>query len=823
LLILPKPIMESYRLQARSNCNILALFYRLTIGFLLITINCFAQTPSTKNIDSLENKIKWYNIQNQSPKLFVHFDKTIYSNNDKVWFTAYLLNLTNHQDYKTLSVALVSDNDHSLIQEDQFVIRQGIAFGNTIIPDSIPPGNYSFIVTTNRLKNNRPEVVFKQPITIKTDSRQEYGAVLNPLDTAATLPAQKVMLTVNFINQPVQPPGAKTKVPPAVMLSYYVGYASKPVIRGFGKTEDNKYLFNIPSKLLSPGNNWLHVQLQYKGDIKELSIALPITPRPAIVSFYPEGGNMVNNIQSVIGWEVKNTAGKPLGTSALLYRDKKVIDTIKTNSYGLGSFQLRTEPGISYFVKLYKQDSLYKLPPALAHGPAISLPKALVNDTLIVNIKSIQHEKLYLVGHNYKQTFFITPVIMSGPDKKIKLIIKDIPKGLTQLTLTDSLGHPFAERLFFAHYDKRSALNINTDKKEYTTRQKVTVRISLNNNQPESGFVSIACVQANRIELKKRNDIESYFYLKHDLEDIPVRETYLENTDADKQFLENILLIKGWSRYKWTDVLKAKSTDTLISYSDLVFKGNVTKFKGKAVENDVPLNEPVSLVNINNPLKNIITDKTGSFALSDEDLFTDTGKKINFIVKGPDPKNYKFLIINPYNIINELLAKQLELEDYSTAGQENSKYMQIPDNEHAIHLKEVKIKDNNDDSFFGEPGGNDNNKSGAITATLFTNGQFVSGKTWVPRRSAKYIIPEFKGIYEAREFYPEDYSKTNASEPEYLSTIYWKHIAKISSATATELSFYTGDITGKFKIVIQGITDNDVVYGETVFNVINKQ
>lgn len=38
----------------------------------------------------------------------------------------------------------------------------------------------------------------------------------------------------------------------------------------------------------------------------------------------------------------------------------------------------------------------------------------------------------------------------------------------------------------------------------------------------------------------------------------------------------------------------------------------------------------------------------------------------------------------------------------------------------------------------------------------------------------------------------------------------------------TEFSFYTGDITGVFKIIIQGITDNDVVYSENKFEVKNK-
>ena len=78
----------------------------------------------------------------------------------------------------------------------------------------------------------------------------------------------------------------------------------------------------------------------------------------------------------------------------------------------------------------------------------------------------------------------------------------------------------------------------------------------------------------------------------------------------------------------------------------------------------------------------------------------------------------------------------------------------------------------------------------------------------------------FKGVYAAQEFYPPDLSQVSATEPQYLSTLFWKHQLKISTTKDAEFSFYTGDITGSFKIIIQGVTGNDVVYGEKTFNVV---
>jgi hypothetical protein len=112
-----------------------------------------------------------------------------------------------------------------------------------------------------------------------------------------------------------------------------------------------------------------------------------------------------------------------------------------------------------------------------------------------------------------------------------------------------------------------------------------------------------------------------------------------------------------------------------------------------------------------------------------------------------------------------------------------------------------------------------------------SNRPAVKGETYYATGTTKLIyytwcsspneyILRFKGIYSRKEFYSQDYSKINPTEPEYLSTIYWKYQLIVSSIKETELSFYTSDITGRYKIVIQGVTGNDVTYGEATFNVV---
>ena len=72
-------------------------------------------------------------------------------------------------------------------------------------------------------------------------------------------------------------------------------------------------------------------------------------------------------------------------------------------------------------------------------------------------------------------------------------------------------------------------------------------------------------------------------------------------------------------------------------------------------------------------------------------------------------------------------------------------------------------------------------------------------------------------IYLDQEFYGLDSLQVPDPTPEYLSTIYWNHLMKINNDQEVTLTFYTADITGEFKIIVQGVENKDVVYGEKKF------
>ena len=653
-------------------------------------------------------------------------------------------------------------------------------------------------------------------------------------------------------------------------ISYKVGYNQEMVPSGKIKTdEDGRYVFSIPVGQIRSKGNLLTATVTYKKESSDVKLIIPVNPKIMNVKFYPEGGNLVHATQSLIGWEIKNTYGAPVAASGILYKDKIPIDTIYTDRYGIGRFKLVPLVGSTYKVKVVGavNDTDYQLPNILIRGPVISLKKALVDDSLKIHITSKYTAKYFVLIHNYRQIFFSFPVDVNAAGKTVVVNLKEIPKGLNTITILDSLQRPCAERLFFAHYNDRTSIGITIDKLIYSPRQKVTLKLRLNSqaNDTLKGIVSIACVQSNRIDEKKFNNIESYVYLNRELEAMPYRTNYFGQSAADMGFLENVLLVKGWRRYNWQEMLETSENDTLNHVDSITsFNGTVSKY-GK------PLKRKANVMVLRDTTTQIIpADGRGDFVLYKNILFTPEGKKIRILSDGSN--NSTLLVTNPFNEINKSLASAFQANNNNdlSSAYVNSDSFALTDLKHSIVLKEIVIKaaaDRRDDgSLYSSVGPNecgdyvcrfgildcpnhlnesDNHPpvKGHTYAVLLS---MINNKTMlIKHESSAFKTPPgaeygdiiytgcmqmtpnpsmltIDGICFARTFYAGDYSQFNPPGPDYLSTIYWKHSTLVNSKHDIELSFYTSDINGKYKIIVQGVTTNDVVYGEKEFKVIEK-
>ena len=789
---------------------------------LLFCLLCSLSLKNTFAQSAIEDRMKWYALAKPTGNLFVHFDKNIYSNNETVYFTGYLIKEARTPAYlhKVMAIALIRDADSALILDDKFIINKGLSFGSLKLPDSIPTGNYHFLVYTDKVINQLPEVLFTQNITIKSSIEPSFSASVKLMnDPTAEAKSVKVLVSARtsegrFLAKPAQ-------------ITYNYGKLRKTVITD----ASGQSVITLPLQSDNTDPN-LYVKLKYERDSSFINISVPQTKNKPTVKFYPEGGNLVIGLASNVSWEVKDHQNRPLALKAFLFKNNVVIDTIETSSYGIGKFLLKPESGANYAVKLVHSnvvDTLYPIPNALTRGLVIMAENAIVRDTLRINLKSTEKFKINLLVHNFKACFINTPFIAKAGSILIKIPLADMPKGLTTLTIIDSLNRPLAERIFFAHYNNAEKIAIATDKKVYNQREKVNLKLTL--NQDNNALVSIAAVQENRLNFNNTNDIESYTYLTNELNALPMIST--GRAYKDKNYLEQILSVKGWRRYTWQDLIFVKPADTLSRLDSLQIKGQVSRGKKG-------LNDPLTIGTLGGQAFSLITTTpSGSFNLNEVQLITPSTKKMYTFVNGGHKLSYepKLEINDQFAAFNEKTAKIIpNYQATLPSNLINNAELLLKNNEKAIRLKEVVITKKRDDGFSFAMGRNECGDYVCMYNILNCRNHIGGGS--MPIKGKRYTsngisvvyagctIPDqnlftlVKSIHLHKEFYNDDYK--DPQEPAFFSTIYWNYGTILNIYNEKELSFYTSDITGKFRIVVQGITDKGVVYGEHFFEVKGK-
>lgn len=147
-------------------------------------ISCITWVPicillcvwSKRTFSQQENREK---TEVASANLFLHTDKSIYVNNEYIWFTGYVLNvnLENYLLFNTLYVVLTDGLKKEVVRSERFLINRGLAKGALFLPDSLEAGEYSLIAYTNDAFGRDNFPVFRQWISIRSPKPAPFSVL----------------------------------------------------------------------------------------------------------------------------------------------------------------------------------------------------------------------------------------------------------------------------------------------------------------------------------------------------------------------------------------------------------------------------------------------------------------------------------------------------------------------------------------------------------------------------------------------------------------------------------------------------------------------
>ena len=291
---------------------------------------------------------------------------------------------------------------------------------------------------------------------------------------------------------------------------------------------------------------------------------------PAAVSlrFFPEGGDLVTGIESVVAVKVTDQYGLPVNAEGVIKDASGAAAAVFTTTHdGMGRFTLEPQTGKTYYAEWTdekKQTHKTPLPAAKAAGVVMQCAPTGNRQAFIIKRSQESPENLktlYLLGYFNSQVVYKARLnlaqnfMVSG-----SIPLEGIPTGIMQMTLFDANWSPLAERISFVNKeDYFFTTKVVPVAKSTERRGKNTLVIDVPDTLKTN--LSIAITDAGLTKADPDADnIVSHLLLSGDLRGYIHNPYYYftGNDDTVRAHLDLVMLTNGWRRFKWDELAAGK-------------------------------------------------------------------------------------------------------------------------------------------------------------------------------------------------------------------------------------------------------------------------
>lgn len=312
---------------------------------------------------------------------------------------------------------------------------------------------------------------------------------------------------------------------------------------------DNAFLFNKDIPVLMPLENGSRVAEKIQ----------------TMLNFFPEGGDLVNGVSSVLAFEALNQHGKPvLVHGALKNSNDIIIDSFFTSHLGMGTVRFKPLNGEHYTASW--TDETGEL-----HNSPIPMVKP---NGLVIHVDPYQNDQIRYKLEKSVDASNLTNILVIGTINQ-KIVYRNIlnlennkaessisttsfPCGILQLTALDGNMSPLSERVVFINNGKAYA-KIQLKKESINLNKRARNEISLEIPDSLVTNLSVSVTDAGMGSDSSYN-IYSDFLIAGDLKGtIPDAASFLENGGNANEYLNLLLLTHGWRRFDWENIVSGTS------------------------------------------------------------------------------------------------------------------------------------------------------------------------------------------------------------------------------------------------------------------------
>lgn len=635
--------------------NKLCLTLSLVFSLHLVALS---QGDSARLI-TIAAKLQKLSATRPTEKVYLHFNKPGYNTGDTIWFKGYLTICEHHQPSALSGILYVDliDGKDKIIKSLQLKAVNGISTGDIAISNKLPTGDYRIRAYTNWMRNSSPDYFFNKTISI--GNIKTSAVFVNSSYVVSNKNYERSVKTKLAYTDKFGRPHDHKEV------SYEVRADTNLLYKGKGITDDKGNIsFTFPGKTIPGQRVKIINHIKLIADITiDKTIPLNLQNDNIDLQFFPEGGQLVNDVRSKVAFKAIGING--LGTpvkGVVLDNDNKEVAYFEAQHAGMGIFALTPQSGKTYTAKIILADSTtltVNLPQVIEKGLVLavnSIDSLNLGVRIATNALTLQEQPnstFYLVGQSAGKVYYTTFGRLDNSSCLAIIPKNKFPTGIAQFTLFSSTGEPLNERVvFIQNTTDQLNLNLKTEKPVYAQREKVSMALSAKDaaNKPVMGSFSVTVFNEDRLTANEsaESTILSNILLTSDLRGYIEEPNYYFNdpTDKTKADLDVLLLTQGYRRFEWKDILENHYPPLAYeAEKSLSISGQLTTMAGKPVVKG----RLKVLALANKTVVDTITDEQGRFNLTDVDI-PDSAKLVIEARKANDGKNVNISLDNDRTI-----------------------------------------------------------------------------------------------------------------------------------------------------------------------------
>lgn len=303
------------------------------------------------------------------------------------------------------------------------------------------------------------------------------------------------------------------------------------------------------------------IQINNAVDIKDIKLKLLQTQ----VGLFPEGGELVYGLQGKVAFKAADNRGIPVKIKAILLNDKnKILDTLKVQHDGMGSFILQPKLGEKYQVKWTDPNGNSGITPlpvnkteGVSFGVKTSNEFATISVTRTPNVPANMKMMTLLVHMNQNILFKVSLNATDRTSLSANIPIAELNTGVLQFTLFSADWMPLAERIIFINNRTHEfSAKVLTQLVTLTKRGKNVFDVFVTDTA--STNMSVSVTDASIESQASAQTIHSDLLLSSEIKGRIYNPGYYLSSDSDSVManLDLVMLTHGWRKFDW-EKLKA--------------------------------------------------------------------------------------------------------------------------------------------------------------------------------------------------------------------------------------------------------------------------